>query len=113
VIFDRKALLERVGGNEQFLTELLVLFLDEVPKLIKAIDNSIDINDEEVLYRSAHTLKGSAGNISALELYEVSLQLEQAAKVGDLLQARELLKTIKQLWAKFKNHVNLQVGELV
>jgi len=113
ITFDRHVLLERVGGNDHFVNELLLLFLGEVPQLIETMEKAIEKNDQDLLHRSAHTLKGSAGNITAMELHQISLQLEMLAKEGDWSAAKQLLQNIRKLWAKFKNHINLFVGELV
>jgi len=113
IIFDRAALLNRVGGDEGFLNELLGLFLDEVPKLMKAIQSAIDTDDRILLHRSAHTLKGSGGNISANELQQIALQLEKISKEGEMATITSLLDESKKAFERFKQYVEKDVAELV
>ena len=112
-IFDRAALLDRVGGDEKFFNEIVELFFCEAPELIDSIQKAIEENDRVELHRNAHTLKGSAGNMSAKELQQLALQLEKISKEGDLLYAKQLLDEIKNRYEKFRQQINSNVEELV
>jgi len=107
-IFDRASLLERVGGDEGFLIELVNLFLQEVPKLILSMQHAIEKDDRILLHRSAHTLKGSAGNISANELQQVALKLEKLSKENDVAPIKELFHETKITFDRFKHYIDLK-----
>jgi HPt (histidine-containing phosphotransfer) domain-containing protein len=72
--------LERVDGDETLLRELAALFLEDMPTLIREMENAIASGDSGALARAAHTLKGSVANFGAEPVYDAALAIEQAAK---------------------------------
>jgi two-component system, sensor histidine kinase and response regulator len=112
-IFDRVSLLNRVGGDEEFLIELIGLFLQEAPKLLLSIQSAIDKDDRILLHRGAHTMKGSAGNISANELQQIALELEKISKEGKMTSINELFAETKTAFDGFKQHVESEVTKVV
>ena len=112
-IFNRATLLDRVGGDEEFLIELVNLFLQEAPKLLESMLSAIEKDDRILLHRSAHTLKGSAANISAKELQQVALKLEELSKEGDVAAIHELFAETKKVFNRFKQYMESKETEMV
>ena len=112
-IFNRATLLDRVGGDEEFLIELVKLFLQEAPKLLESMLSAIEKDDRILLHRSAHTLKGSAANISAKELQQVALKLEELSKEGDVAAIHELFAETKKVFNRFKQYMESKETEMV
>lgn len=86
---DRAIALERVGGDEQLLREIAILFLDEYPKMLKAIQLAVENRDAGSLERAAHGLKGSVGNFGAHRAYQAALRLEMIGRSRDLASVGE------------------------
>jgi HPt (histidine-containing phosphotransfer) domain-containing protein len=86
---DLPTVLERVEDDRELLRELVQLFLDDVPLRMRAIHDAVDSRDAEGLQRSAHALKGSAGNLAALAVFEAARELERTAPTGDWTHAQE------------------------
>lgn len=84
---DREAILARVEGDMALLKEVTDLFLEDAPRLMTAIKDSINRNDANTLERTAHTLKGSIGNFGAAEACEATFELERMGRKGDLALA--------------------------
>lgn len=88
---DMPDLLRRVDGNASFAMELLELYRSEsLTRLAEAL-NAIEVNDAPALKAAAHTLKGTAGQVSAKRVAQRARQLELAcadadADLGRLLQ---------------------------
>ena len=80
---DRASLLERVEGDQELLAEVIKIFLADAPQLLVAMRNALQQGDMILLERSAHSMKGAAGNLSAQLTVSAALQLEQNAKNGD------------------------------
>ncbi len=93
-IFDRDGLLERLGGDEEFLTEMVVLFLKETPEQIKSIATAIENQDSNETRKTAHTLKGASANIGAVELASVAKELEFSAKDDNISSASEIFSAL-------------------
>jgi len=72
------------------------LFLEEYPHLLSEIEQSIEQSNNEALTRAAHTLKGSAANMAAKSVAEVSLELEKIGRDGDMTHAKERYVALKE-----------------
>jgi two-component system sensor histidine kinase/response regulator len=98
---DRVSLLERVEGDQELLSEMIHIFQEEAPNLMKAMRDALQRGDMVVLERSAHSLKGAVGNLSAKATAAAALQLEKDAKNNDVESAKgslvEVERTVKQL----------------
>ena len=112
VIFDKEALLQNLGDDEDLIKEILCIFLKDAPRQIHSIEKAIAAGDINLVHRQAHTLKGASGNVCAEVLHAMSLELETAGEKGDLGRAESLLETIKQNFEAFKSSINTQLGEL-
>ncbi len=105
-IFDKNSLLERVDGDEEFLRNLMNLFINDFKNYYTKLDQSIHNNDLELLASTAHSLKGSSANISALSLSHISKAIEQAGKNNDLQTAAGLLIKLDEEYQKLKQVVS-------
>jgi CheY-like chemotaxis protein/HPt (histidine-containing phosphotransfer) domain-containing protein len=101
VVFDAKALRERLGDDEDLLRELVELFHGDAPRLLGAVGEAIAAGDARRLRVAGHTLKGSAGNFSAIELALVAQRLEAMGQAGDLTRAQEALTTLERALHRF------------
>ncbi|MEO8475558.1 MAG: GAF domain-containing protein [Actinomycetota bacterium] len=82
VVLSRLA--EGVGGDEEFVTELIQGFAADAPALIAAARQGLELDDVAEVRRAAHTLKSNAATFGAHALSELSRELEEAAKRGEL-----------------------------
>ena len=87
---------DSVGGDHEFVKELVAIYLDESPGYLDAIAAAAAAGDAATLVRPAHTLKSSSASIGAMRLSAVSKQLEFAAREGRIDQAA--VEEAKALW---------------
>ncbi|HWI18854.1 MAG TPA: Hpt domain-containing protein [Vicinamibacterales bacterium] len=69
-------------GEPDVLSEVLQLFLTEVPPRIDRLRNAWAAGNIEEVHRAAHSLKGSAGNIGANAFFEVCKELDEKSRSG-------------------------------
>ena len=81
-------------GEPDVLTEVLQLFLREVPARMDRLRNACAAGNIQEVYRAAHSLKGSAGNIGAQRLLDVCRQLDEMGRAGDLAKAEPLVAAL-------------------
>jgi len=93
---DLDALLERLNHNRQLLVRLIRLFAAEHQGTAHEIVQRMQEDDLPAAARLAHGLKGVSGNLAALELQQLSAQLEDALKKADRSQADRLLIPFEQ-----------------
>jgi HPt (histidine-containing phosphotransfer) domain-containing protein len=81
------ALLESMGGDQEFLRELLDTFFEDAPQLITAMQAAVAAGDAEELRRAAHSLKSTSATFGAMDLSGQCKVLEMMAKSGALQSA--------------------------
>ena len=86
-VVDWDAAMERVGGSDEVLTDMVRLFLEECPKLMDAVRRAMADSNARELQRAAHTLKGAADVFSAKRVVDAAWQLETIGRDGDLADA--------------------------
>jgi two-component system sensor histidine kinase/response regulator len=94
-VFDHAAALERFGGDQALMREILDLFLEETPMLLGQIRAALAAGDTEVLERSAHSLKGSVGTFGAKPAARAAQELENRAKAHDFAAAPAALEALE------------------
>ena len=80
---DRAALdtlLETVGGDASFLSELMDAYFDDSPQLLAAMRQAAETNNAESLRRAAHSFKSNSANFGATVLAALCKQLEELGK---------------------------------
>jgi len=76
--------LENLEGDEEILTELATVFLDECAGMMAQIRDAIDKGDAAALQRTAHSLKSSARIFIARPAADAAFQLETMGQSRDL-----------------------------
>jgi two-component system, sensor histidine kinase and response regulator len=98
-VLDWDAALQRLGGDEELLREMVEVFLDEVPGLLVTIRRALDGQRPIDLGRAAHTLKGSLGHFAARPAQRAAQRLETLASQG---MSPDLPAAIDALEAEFE-----------
>lgn len=88
-IFDYKDAIERVGDDE-LLNELLDDFLVFADEILLDVEKAIKENNSAMVRNSGHTLKGTAANLSLLNMSEIGKKLEAAGKAENTKNYQEL-----------------------
>jgi len=101
-VFDRAALLERLMDDEDLLADVLRGFISDTPGLITALKAAVEAGDAQGARRTAHTLKGSASNVSAIALMEAAKKAEDAARTEDIEKAGDCLDEIDAAFEDLK-----------
>jgi CheY-like chemotaxis protein len=82
-------------GDRNLLSELALLFLDDLPHQMEALHQAVDKLQGHDLERLAHRLKSSLGNFAAKPSFEAALRLEKIGCQGDLKQAPQALGVLE------------------
>jgi CheY-like chemotaxis protein/HPt (histidine-containing phosphotransfer) domain-containing protein len=91
---DGRELLERVGGDREFLTELVSLFREDCPKQLNRIKTALEKMDPGEVLRGAHSLRGTLANLAARPAADLAAQIEHAGKAGDLDRAKAVFQSL-------------------
>lgn len=95
-VFDWDELVDRLAGDMDLSWEVLSEFVEELPRRLAEIEESLCAGDWALTRRLAHTLKGAAANLSAHRLSESALALERAAQDGNTKEIEELYAVLRE-----------------
>lgn len=82
--------LKRLNGNEKLYTRLLGKFIDSFNANLVSAD--FDANDYQETIEKAHSIKGTAGNLSLTPIFEAYSEILKLLRTEKPEEARELLK---------------------
>jgi len=94
-VLDLQLALARVGGDEQLLREIAVLFIEECPRAFAEIQEAVAAGDAAKLENAAHALKGSVSNFGARNAVEAAFRLEQMGRANQMTEAGTVLSTLE------------------
>jgi HPt (histidine-containing phosphotransfer) domain-containing protein len=90
-------------ANEPDMSEIIGMFVAEMPEKIEAIRAACEKDDVAALSVLAHRLKGSAGGYGFPTLTDAAAELELAVKYGaDLAAVREQVESLVGLCARIR-----------
>ena len=90
-VVDAAQLLDRIDDDRNFLAELVEIFRRDYPQSVSAVRSAIDTGNAASLQQSAHTLKGTLANLSALGASALAGELEQMGRSLNLAGAQSTL----------------------
>jgi len=82
-VFDRAGLVNRLGG-EELVDTFLAKFRASMPGYVDKLRSELDSGGTDAIRTVAHAIKGLAANIGAEQVRQTALDIETAAKAGDL-----------------------------
>ncbi len=93
--------LARLGGDADFLEELLDLYASEFEKNAAGLEAALANKDFPSLQELGHTLKGASANLSLPGLRAAALDAEQSGRDGDAARGRAALVRLRKEFARF------------
>ncbi len=84
--------LKRLNGNEKLYTRLFGSFLKTLNA--NAVAPDFDSANTAEVIEKAHTIKGTAGNLSITPLYDAYSEILALLRAGQLEQAKPILEKI-------------------
>src|ERR1017187_8249889 len=95
VNLDFKQMLERLGGEETLLHEVIDIFVDQAPKHLEALRRAIAQGDAESVERTAHSMKGELGYLGIAEVTHKARELEELGRTHNLEQAARVFASLE------------------
>jgi two-component system, sensor histidine kinase and response regulator len=98
--------------QDGLLKELFEIFLQDTPMRLEIISDAITQQDAVALQQSAHTLKGSGGNIGAVHMSEICAFLVELGKTDSFENADRLYGDLQQEYARVRNSIETELASL-
>jgi len=101
--------LDSLGGDVDFLAELVEAYMDSSPELFGSMRQAIATGEAPALQRAAHSLKNGSASFGALTFAAACKELEDLGKTGALPQAEEKLGTLEEAYVEVVMSLQEQV----
>ena len=93
-------LLDSLGGDVDFLSELVEAYVASSPGLFASMQQAIATGEASALQRAAHSLKTGSANFGALAFAAQCKELEDMGKMGALDCAGTQSRTLEAAYAE-------------
>jgi two-component system, sensor histidine kinase and response regulator len=101
-IFDREGLLERIGGDEEFLQIFVGKFIESTAELMISLAEAIEGGDGGGIHLQSHSIKGAAASIGAEAMRSIAAEMEVSAKGGQLADMPQLYEALDRGFETFR-----------
>jgi HPt (histidine-containing phosphotransfer) domain-containing protein len=88
--------------GEEFLVELIDVYLEDTPNRMAQMRQAFKGGDAETVIREAHTLKSSSANLGAMRLSNLAKQMEVAGRSGNFLTMADDMQQFKDEFVRVK-----------
>jgi CheY-like chemotaxis protein len=95
-IMDWEAAVDRIGGREDLLKQMVTLFFKEAGKLLPALHEAIGQKDSVKVRRLAHSIKGSASCFAAPAAISAATRVEFMGRDDDLTDVKEAFTVLER-----------------
>ena len=102
-VFDQESVLERVGGDMEFLKELIELFRSDYPQKMAQLLRGIKEEDFKIISETAHSIKSASGNLSLTRVYDLSFKIEIMGRESKIQDIEKVYKELEEELGKIKD----------
>ena len=81
---DQKAIQDLRDEGGDLLSDLVEMFIYEVPGQLATLEAALAENDAAAIRLTAHTLKGTGGNFGASRMQTLAGAIEEKGRIGSL-----------------------------
>jgi len=110
---DISSVLERIGGDESFLHELIDIYIDDFIQKYDSLKEAIAQEDFKTITEIGHSLRGSSGNLSLNGLYDTCAGIELSGKKKDTEQSKFLFIRLNEEFEKLKDFLPVDKRKLI
>ena len=101
LVWDKQSALTRLMSNESLLLKICRIFMDTSPEKIDDLGKSIQDENLSMVIKLTHSLKGSAGDLGAVDLHQLFSSMEQIAKTSNIEELQQCYQIVLTSYAAF------------
>lgn len=109
---DFPSALERIGGDESFLEELLNLYFEDFSEKYNQLQKAVEGKEFNSIRELGHGLKGSSANLSLNFLREASSQMEKSGTEMNIEKAKAALALLEKEFKILKDYLSEKKARL-
>ncbi|RIV67586.1 Hpt domain-containing protein [Flagellimonas aequoris] len=112
MIYSLDKINEMAEGDDDFITSVISVFLEEVPEDLEGLEKAINERDHESVYKLAHKIKPNVDILGMEQTRAMALEIETMGKSVASMEEIEgkfplLKKDILQVVSELKKDFNL------
>ena len=104
------SLLDSLGGDREFLGELLEVYFEDAPRLQERMHAALTAGNADEFRRAAHSLKSTSANFGAMTLSRMCKELEDLGQTGALDGAAEGLALAEAEYGRVRAELDATWG---
>jgi HPt (histidine-containing phosphotransfer) domain-containing protein len=102
---NRAEALERIGGDPDFLNELLGIYSDEFVLRVKELRAAVNGQEFKTIQELGHSLKGSSANLSLPVLQQAAMDIEMAGREKNIQKAKNSFAELEKEFERLKEYL--------
>ncbi len=110
VVFDRRAFIERLMGDQDLVREITAAFLKDMPRQLLELKKHIGAGDVKAAAGQAHSIKGAAVNVGGLAFSAAAFRIEQASRDGGIEEISALLPELERQYQLLQERLTENEG---
>jgi two-component system, sensor histidine kinase and response regulator len=103
-------LLDSLGGDVDFLSELVEAYFTSSPELIGSMRQALASGEASALQRAAHSLKAGSASFGALAFAARCKEVEDLGKAGALAEAEARVGALEAAYAQVAAALQVKVN---
>ncbi|TGC10765.1 hypothetical protein CUN85_04385 [Methanolobus halotolerans] len=104
-VFDRDSFMERTMNDIDLARHIISIYLENTPKQLEALKESISNDNADNICHYAHGIKGSSANIGGMALSSVASEMEKKTKAGETKEAAVMMAEMEDLFNALIQHL--------
>ncbi len=106
---DFKEIGESLGLEEEEYIEMLEIFLESGETDMNKLEEAVAVNDTQKAHEASHSFKGSAGSLGLDRLFEISKDIDDKCRKGEVDGVSNMFKELKQEFDAFSKKLRSKI----
>ncbi len=112
-VWDKSGMLSRLMEDGALARTIGDCFIEDIPRQILALGESLDAGDGPAAERVCHSIKGASANVGGEVLKALALEMEMAARAGELGFVKDKLGGLKSAFDRLKEVMSMDSELLI
>ena len=108
LVFDLSDMLDRLLNDQELAAKIAATFVKDVSRRLDLLRQECTTGNAEAVCNHLHTIKGASANVSGKALAALALEMELAAKAGDLQNVSSRLNNFTNAFEALVNAMKSQ-----
>jgi len=101
-VFDRDSMVARLMHDKDLISLVVKSFLEDIPRQISTLKETLESGDSSEVERLCHTIKGASSNVGGELLRAVAAEMEKYGKADDLASVKEKVDELEEQFSLLK-----------